>query len=92
MLTAEATDFSTISTAICVMVYGASSATRIALWPDDSTAGVTSAIAPTASPPMAGRSQSGAPLRRKRSSTRVTPRMMAIPPSAHSMPSARMGT
>ena len=37
---------------------------------------------PTARPPMAGRIQPGTRLRRNSSSTRVTPRIMAMPPRA----------
>ena len=60
-------------------------------WPEDSTAGVTSASVPTASPPIAGRSQVGTRLRRNSSSVSVTPRMIATPTRAHTMPSARIG-
>ena len=65
--------------------------TPSAPWPDDSTAGVISASAPTASPPIAGRSQPGTPLLRNSSSVSVTPRMMAMPTSAQTMPRARIG-
>ena len=65
--------------------------TPSAPWPDDSTAGVTSASMPTAMPPNVGRSQPGTRLRRNSSSVSVTPRMMAMPTSAQSMPSARIG-
>ena len=60
-------------------------------WPDDSTAGVTRPSVPTARPPTAGRSQMGTPLRRNKSSVRVTPRMMVTPTRAQTMPSARIG-
>ena len=42
-------------------------------------------------PPTTGRSHTGTPLRRNHDSTNVTPRIIAIPPSAHAMPSARTG-
>ena len=60
-------------------------------WPDDSTAGVASAITPNAAPAQVGRSQTGTWLRRNSDSVSVTPRMMAMPTSAHTMPSASSG-
>ena len=68
MDTAEATAFSMISSAMCSMLYGASSEIRSAAWPDDMTAGVASARQPTTNPPSAGRSQVGTPLVRNRPS------------------------
>ena len=60
-------------------------------WPEDSTAGETRPSVPTARPPIAGRHQVGTLLRRNSSSVRVTPRMIATPTSAHTIPSARIG-
>ena len=65
--------------------------TPSAPWPEDSTAGVIKANAPTASPPHIGRSQTGTPLLRNSSSVSVTPRMMAMPTRAQTMPRARIG-
>ena len=71
---------------------GVSITIPIAPWPDDRTIGVESASTPMAVPPMAGRSQPGMPLRRSQLSSKVTPRMMAMPIRAHSTPTARIGT
>ena len=64
--------------------------TASAAWPEDMICGVTSAMPPTARPPIAGRSQTGTPERRNSCSVRVTPRMMAIPTSEQTTPRVRI--
>ena len=57
-------------------------------WPDDITCGVSSAMAPTASPPSAGRSGAHSRILASNVSHSATPRMIAMPNSPASRPNS----
>ncbi len=86
--TIEATALSANTPAMKASGIATMPAKRSAPWPDDITCGVSSAIAPTASPPSAGRSGCHSRVLASSASHSVTPRMIAIPVKAAAMPSS----
>ncbi|MNT40238.1 hypothetical protein D3C72_1765410 [compost metagenome] len=89
---ALAAAFSRNSPASPYIVSSASILRCSAPWPLDSTCGEISASPPTATPPIAGRSQPGMALLRAVSSMKDTACISVMPMAAHTTPRKMAGT